>query len=117
MIEDLRLDAPDGVDLTYEEARELKVALGAMMELPAWKFFVHFVHQRADARERELIQQCPNSVESMVNFARIRGGIDELRALAPMMAQVYSDVTESVYHAQDEAEFDFNTDNMEGPER
>lgn len=93
-------------NLTYEEARVLKDQLDQFLDSPGWTFVQEFLTERAMLRQRELVQMCPESVEQMVRFARIKGGIDELQLIPDMLGQIYSDVNAFVKDAQDKEEDD-----------
>lgn len=90
------------VELSYEETREQKEMLEQLLEHPAWKFITGLLEMRANARERELVRVCPNSMETMVAFAQIRGGVDELRLVPVMVQQIYSDMQTHLYKMQEE---------------
>lgn len=92
------------IEMPYETARLLKEQLGAFLSSDGWKFVATFLERRADGREKELLTIVPESVKQMVAYARLKGGIEELRLIAPMLAQVYMDVETSVLNMQDEFE-------------
>lgn len=92
----------DSIELSYEQARQLKEVLGSLLASEGWKFVATFMERRAADRERELYAICPNSIESMVAFAQVRGAIQELRLIPEMLAQVYMDVETSIHKMQDE---------------
>lgn len=87
-------------NMTYEQAREVKENLGNLFDSPGWVFITEFLQEREELRNRELVQMCPENVEQMVRFARIKGGIEEMQLFPEMIAQVYSDVTTFVKNVQ-----------------
>lgn len=89
-------------NLSYAEAREIKEILEGLFDSPAWKFIKDFLEERAQGRLNELVSMCPETVEQMVRFARVKGSIDEIVMLPVILAQVLSDVTEAVRRAQDD---------------
>lgn len=94
----------DEIEVDYEDIRGLKETIGSFLESPGWKFVSAFLASRAEAREKELIRSCPCNTETMVAYARVRGGIDELLLIPQMLAQVYSDLETSVHKMQDTTE-------------
>ena len=91
-------------ELTYEQAREIKDSLESLFNHYGWKIFIEALQVRAQLREKELVQMCPESTKQMVRYSRIKGGIDELRLIETMMGQMLTDVTLFIQQAQEEAE-------------
>ena len=91
---------------SYEEARELKAQIEDLFASDGWNFLVWFIEERTQGRERELYAMTPNSIESMVEFAKLRAGIDELKSLPAMVNGYLSDLTEEIRRYQDEQELD-----------
>jgi len=87
-------------NLTYEDARELKLQLERFMDSPMWGFLTDFINTRIEMRSKELFSMCPESVEQMVRFARLKGGLEELGNLPVMIEQIYSDVDTYVAKVQ-----------------
>lgn len=89
-------------ELNYEQSREFRDTIGSFMEHPGWAIFTELLNSRAALREKELYAMCPASIEQMVAFARIKGGIDELVLLPQILASMYTDVDNQVRQYQDE---------------
>ena len=89
-------------DISYEEARTLKEHLETLLDSEGWKFVMAFMQERQFMRERELISLCPERIEQMVRFARMKGSLDEIQTFPEIIGQVYSDLTEVVYAIQKE---------------
>lgn len=94
----------DFEQITYEEARDLKLHLEGLLDHPGWKFLCEVVEARASTREKELLEMCPTNMEQLSLFNRVKGGIDELRFVPLLMNQLLSDVSEEVRRIQDEIE-------------
>lgn len=88
-------------EMQYEEARELKKSLGDLLQSPGWEFVEYFLAQRSDIRHKQLLEMCPENTEQMVRFARMKGGIDELRMLPEIFKQVLSDIEEYLNTVQE----------------
>lgn len=92
----------DFENLSYEEARVYKEQLEDLFDNAGWQFFTEFVEERVSGRMKELLNLCPESVEEMVRYARVKGAIDELSRLVDMLAQVHSDLATEVKRLQEE---------------
>ena len=89
------------IDLGYDELRALKEHLEKLFEHPGWKIVQEFIETRAAGREKELLSMCPESVEQMVRFARVKGGVEELQLLPKMLEAVLSDARAGVKNYQE----------------
>lgn len=83
-------------ELTYEEARELKVIFDGFFESKMWPVFQDLITERTTGREAELSTRCPNNTETLVDFAKLRGSIDELKLFPAMLGQIYDNLTEQI---------------------
>lgn len=88
----------------YETARDARDTITSFLEHPGWQVFSEFLTARIVGREKELVQMCPTSIEQMVQYARIKGGIEELYLIPAMLGQVLSDLDEFVKSVQEDAE-------------
>jgi hypothetical protein len=89
-------------ELNYEQAREFRDTMNSFIEHPGWQVFVELLNTRALMREKELYQLCPMTVEQMVSFARLKGGIEELNLVPQIVANMLSDVDNQVRQYQDD---------------
>ncbi len=87
--------------MTLEEATELKLALGKLLESSGWRFVLQFLEARHKGRRDELYSTTPDSVEAMVRFAKIKGGLEELQLIPVMIQQMHTDVSEEIRRLQD----------------
>lgn len=94
-------------ELDYEEARELKKSLEDLFVSRGWEFVEYFLSKRADDRERQLYGMCPEDMAEAVRFARVKGGVEELRLLPDMLKQVLADIED---HLEDLKEDDDGTE-------
>lgn len=75
-----------------EEARELKIMLEKLIKSEGWLFFERFLKERIEGRTKELIALCPGSVPEMVQYARVKGGIEEAELIPEMLKSVIFDI-------------------------
>lgn len=90
------------VELSYEQTREVKELLEALLDSKGWGFLRELVEDRCRNRRNELYQMTPDSVEKMVAFAKIKGGIEELELLPQIVESMLIDVQTAVRNMQDE---------------
>lgn len=93
-------------DMSYEEARELKATLESLLQHAGWKVFESFLEERAHLRAMELTGIDPDTPEKLYQFAKFRGGIEELQLIVPIIHQLYSDVASEVTKHQKAMEGD-----------
>ena len=93
-------------EIDYVQARAIKEALERMFESEGWAVFTDFVESRVAGRQAELYDYTPETVEQMVRFARMKGGLEELKLLPTMLHQIHSDCKELVFKTQEAMEED-----------
>lgn len=91
-------------EITYEEARELKLQLESFFQHAGWDFTKKLIAARVEARQQELYSICPGTIEQMCGFNRIKGGLEELQLLPVIMEQVLEDLTNEINRITDEEE-------------
>lgn len=99
--------------ITYTEARSIKDSLDVLTKSDGWKFVLELLEERSKIRQTELLQLCPESVEQMVRYARVKGGIDELKLFGGLIEYTYSTLVEVIQDMQSQdqdAELDLDLD-------
>lgn len=91
-------------ELSYEEAREIKEALEAMLDSPGWEFTRQFIASRTSIRAAELINYRIESVEQIARYNRLQGELEEIARFPDVIAHYLSDLTSEVRKLQDEAQ-------------
>lgn len=83
------------IDIEYmdeEEAINLKHDLSQLIKSPGWLFIEKFLQDRVKGRNEELLRLCPSDLPEFVQFARIKGGIEEAELLPIVVKAVISDL-------------------------
>lgn len=89
-------------ELGYDQAREFRDTMASFLDHPGWKVFSELLAARALLREKELYAMCPASIEQMVTFAKLKGGIEECQLIPEIVGHMLSDVDNQVRSYQDE---------------
>ena len=91
-------------ELSYDQARETKAAIGELMDSKGWEFLKAFLEQRQKEFENGILSAFPRNMDAVVDLAHTRGRIDEIRGIPAILEQVYMDLDTWIKQVQDEEE-------------
>lgn len=89
-------------NLSEDDLIAIKHELEKLFESKGWEIVESFIQERVEVRERALIDMVPDSIELMVKFARMKGGMEELKVLPEMLKQFYVDVETEVLRIRED---------------
>jgi hypothetical protein len=98
-------------DLTYDEAREVKESLESLFDSNGWKIVIEILENRCEDRRKAKNDFMPKSIEDMVNFASIHGGIVELELFPKVVHGIYEDAAKFVRDMQEEEDLNQTQEN------